>query len=51
MENATKICNEVGGYLHCDKCPLYAVCTADYESTQAFEDAMENAANNYLKGN
>lgn len=50
MVNANKICLEVGGYEHCKKCPLYAVCTADYEDTPAFEAAMENAAIEYLKG-
>lgn len=50
MPNATKICNTVGGYQYCDKCPIYAVCCADYQNTEDFEKALENAAIEYLKG-
>ena len=50
MENAIKLCEAVGGYQNCDKCPIYAVCAADYPNTQDFEKAIENAAIEYLKG-
>lgn len=50
LVNANKICLEVGGYKHCKKCPLYAVCSAEYENTAAYDAAMENAAIEYLKG-
>lgn len=48
--NAIKVCNETGGYQHCEKCPIYAACCKDYPSTEAFEKAIENVAIKYLKG-
>lgn len=50
MENATKICNSMGGYQNCDKCPIYSACSADYPNTEEFEKAVENAAIEHLKG-
>lgn len=50
MPNAVKICNETGGYQHCEKCPIYSVCMKDYPSTEEFEKAVESAAIEYLKG-
>ena len=48
--NAIKVCKTVGGYIKCDKCPIYAVCCKDYPSTEEFEKAVEEAAIKYLKG-
>lgn len=50
--NAIKVCNETGGYIYCEKCPIFAVCCAgaDYPNTEEFEKAIENAATEYLKG-
>lgn len=48
--NAIKVCNTVGGYLYCDKCPIFSACSANYPNTEEFEKAVENAAIEYLKG-
>lgn len=50
IPNANKICLATGGYLNCDKCPIFTVCCADYPNTEEFEKAIENAAIEYLKG-
>ena len=50
MPNAIKICNSMGGYLNCKKCPVYRECDADYANTEEFEKAVEDAATTYLKG-
>lgn len=48
MPNTNKVCQEVGGYLYCDKCPLYSVCASDFGTTEEWENAMENAATEYI---
>ena len=50
MTNAINICNSVGGYIRCDKCPIYDVCRKQYSSTEEFEKSLEEAATEYLKG-
>ena len=49
MPNAIKVCQSVGGYKKCDKCPIYSVCRKDYPNTEEFEKAVEDAATDYLK--
>lgn len=49
MPNAVKICNSVGSYTRCDKCPIYDVCRKQYSSTEEFEKTLEKAAAEYLK--
>ena len=49
MPNAVKICNSVGSYTRCDKCPIYDVCRKQYSSTEEFEKTLEKAATEYLK--
>ena len=49
IPNATKICNSVGRYTRCNKCPIYSVCCKDYPNTEEFEKAVEKAATEYLK--
>ena len=48
--NAIKICEKVGGYQHCNECPICAACCADYPNTEEFEIAVEKAAIEYLEG-
>ena len=50
MPNAIKVCRETGSYINCEKCPIYSVCSAEYQNTEEFEKAVENAAIEYLKG-
>lgn len=50
MPNAIKVCKETGSYIHCEKCPIYSACCADYPNTEEFEIAVENAAIKYLRG-
>jgi hypothetical protein len=47
--NANKICNDIGGYMYCKRCPLFSVCDAEYSCTEEFEKAIENAAIEHLK--
>lgn len=48
--NAIKVCHEIGGFMNCDKCPIYSACEASYPNTEEFEKAIEKAAIEYLKG-
>lgn len=48
--NAIKICQEIGGFMYCENCPIYSVCEASYPNTEEFEKAIESAAIEYLRG-
>lgn len=48
IPNAIKLCKEIGSFILCESCPIYAVCCADYPTTEDFEKAVEKAATEYF---
>ncbi len=53
MPNANRVCEMVGGYLHCNECPLLKECESnpeDPKDSSDWEERIEKAATEYLKG-